>query len=388
MIKPSRKSETIPPFLVMEVLEKAQEMEARGLNVIHMEVGEPDFDSPGCVIECAAEALRHGRTHYTHSLGRRELREAIAAWHAREYGTAIDPELILVTCGSSPALLLTFMAVCDPGDEVIVSNPGYACYPQLVSFGGGTPVFVDVFEADGFQYRPSAIAAKITPRTKAILVNSPSNPTGNLIDRERLAEICALGPLVISDEIYHGLVYEGRAVGVREVSERSVTVNGFSKLFAMTGWRLGYVIAPSELIRPLQKMQQNFFISAGDFVQLAAIAALHDCAPEVEAMRREYDRRRRMVLARCREIGLGVTVPPTGAFYVFGNAMRFCEASGLNSYELAFDILEKARVAVTPGTDFGPGGEGYLRLSYANSYENLTEGLRRLGEYFARLTGR
>jgi len=184
---------------------------------------------------------------------------------------------------------------------VILSNPGYACYPQIVSFGGGTPILVDVDEADGFQYRPEKIREKITPRTKAILVNSPSNPTGNMIDRARFAEICALGPLVVSDEIYHGLVYAEPAVSAREVSERTVVVNGFSKLFAMTGWRLGYAIVPPELTRPMQKMQQNFFISAGDFVQVAAIAALERCDAEVEAMRAEYDRRRRMVLARCRE---------------------------------------------------------------------------------------
>jgi aspartate/methionine/tyrosine aminotransferase len=385
MIKPSRKSLEIPPFLVMEVLEKAKTMEAQGIDIAHMEVGEPDFDSPPCIVERAHEAMRRGETHYTHSLGRRDLREAIARWHARRYGTSIDPETILVTMGSSPALLLVFLALCDPGDEVILSNPGYACYPQIVSFGGGAPVYVAVDERDGFQYRPEKIRAQITPRTKAILVNSPSNPTGNMIERARLEEICALGPLVVSDEIYHGLVYGDRAVSAREVSERTVVVNGFSKLFAMTGWRLGYAIAPPELVRPLQKMQQNFFISAGDFAQAAAIAALEQCDAEVEAMRAEYDRRRRLVLARCRDIGLGVTVEPTGAFYVFTNVKQFCAACGLDCYDLAFDILEKAHVAVTPGTDFGPGGEGYLRLSYANSYERLVEGLNRLDHYFAQI---
>ena len=383
MIKASEKSVSIPPFLVMEVLEKAQAMEAAGRHVVHMEVGEPDFDSPACVIDAAVEALRAGRTHYTHSMGRRELRAAIAGWHAEQYGTTIDPDAVIVTMGSSPALLLAFQALCDPGDEVILANPGYACYPQIVACGGGKPVFVDVYEEDGFQYRPEAIAAKITPRTKAILVNSPSNPTGNLLDRERLAAICGLGPVVVSDEIYHGLVYEGRAASAREFSDRTVIVNGFSKCFAMTGWRLGYLIVPPELARPIQKMQQNFFISAGDFVQAAAVTALQGCAAEVEEMRRAYDRRRRLMLARCREIGLGVTVEPTGAFYVFGNAKAQCARRGLNSYALAFDILERAGVAVTPGTDFGSGGEGYLRLSYANSYENLAEGLSRLERYFA-----
>jgi (5-formylfuran-3-yl)methyl phosphate transaminase len=383
MIKPSKRSANLPPFLVMEVLERAQKMEAAGRHVIHMEVGEPDFDSPKCVIQAGEEAMRRGQTHYTHSLGRRELREAIARRHESEYGTPIDPDCIMVTCGSSPALLLTFMAICDPFDEVILANPGYACYPQIVGAAGGAAVFVDVFEADGFQYRPEQIAAQITPRTKAILVNSPCNPTGNLIDRGRLEEICNLGPLVVSDEIYHGLVYEDRAVSIREITEASVLIGGFSKLYAMTGWRLGYVIAPAELVRPLQKMQQNFFISAGDFVQTAAIAALEGCRDQVEHMRQAYDRRRRYVLDRCAKIGLGVTVEPTGAFYVFANVRQFCADKNLTSYELAFDILEKAEVAVTPGTDFGTGGEGYLRLSYASSLENLVVGMDRLARYFA-----
>jgi len=382
MITPSRKSREIPPFIVMEVLEKAQAMEAAGVDVVHMEVGEPDFDTPACAIDAAVDGLRAGRTHYTHSMGCRELREAIARWHRQQYGTDIDPETIIVTNGSSPALLLTFLALCDPGDEVILSNPGYACYPQIVTFGGGTVVNVDVFEEDGFQYRPEAIAAKITPRTKAILVNSPSNPTGNLIDRARLEAICALGPTVVSDEIYHGLVYEGDPVSARQVCAESIVVNGFSKLFAMTGWRVGYVIVPPELVRPVQKMQQNFFISAGDFPQLAAAAALFGCDEDTARMRAEYDRRRRMVLRRCREIGLGVTVEPTGAFYVFCNVKTHCAARGLTCYDLAFDILDRAHVAVTPGTDFGPGGEGYLRLSYANAFERLFEGMDRLSGYF------
>lgn len=383
MIRPSVKSANLPPFVVMEVLERAQAMEAAGHHVIHMEVGEPDFDSPACVIDAGVAAMRAGATHYTHSMGRRDLREAIAAWHKAQYGTIIDPDTIVVTCGSSPALLLTFMALCDGGEEIVLSNPCYACYPQIVEFGGGKPVFVDVSEAGGFQYRPQKIAEKITPRTKAILVNSPSNPTGNLLGRKRLTEICALGPLVVSDEIYHGLVYGDRAVSVREIADESIVVSGFSKLFAMTGWRLGYLVLPPTLVRAVQKMHQNFFVSAGDFIQVAAIAALADCGADVERMRLAYDRRRHLVLERCRAIGLGVTVEPTGAFYVFVNVKDHCASRTMTCHELAFEILEKAKVAVTPGTDFGTGGEGYIRLSYANSQDNLAEGMNRLAAYFA-----
>jgi aspartate/methionine/tyrosine aminotransferase len=346
-----------------------------------MEVGEPDFETPACIIEAARESLQKGETHYTHSLGRPDLRQAIAAWHLRQYGVDTDPDTILVASGSSQALLLAFLALCDPGDEVILSNPGYACYPQIVTVSGGKPVFVDVHEEDGFQYHPEAIQKKLSTRTKAILVNSPANPTGNTIAAGRLAEICSLGPPVISDEIYHGLVYQGRAVSAREITDRCLVVNGFSKLFAMTGWRLGYLIVPPELVRPLQKMQQNFFISAGDFVQAAAIAALTRCDETVERMRRAYEIRRQFVLRRCREIGLGVTIEPEGAFYVFVNVKHLCAARAAHSYDLAFDILDKAQVAVTPGTDFGTGGEGYLRLSYADSLERLEEGMQRLEAY-------
>jgi len=383
MIVPSKRSASMPPFLVMEVLERARQMESRGIDVIHMEVGEPDFATPACIVEAARASLQRGETRYTHSLGRPDLRRAIAAWHLKQYGLETDPDTVLVTSGSSQALLLACLALCNPGDEVILSNPGYACYPQVVAVSGGHPVTVDVLEEDGFQYRPDAIQKKLSPRTRAILVNSPANPSGNTIAADRLAAICSLGPPVISDEIYHGLMYQGRAISAREFTPQCLVVNGFSKLFAMTGWRLGYLIAPPALVRPLQNMQQNFFISAADFVQAAAMTALTHCDAEVESMRQAYDSRRLFMLRRCREIGLGVTVEPAGAFYVFVNVRRFCAARALSCHDLAFDILEQARVAVTPGTDFGTGGEGYVRLSYASSRAHLEEGMRRLEAYFA-----
>ncbi|MFC1890256.1 pyridoxal phosphate-dependent aminotransferase [Thermodesulfobacteriota bacterium] len=377
-MKISEKARSIPPFLVMEVMERAQALESRGTDVVHMEVGEPDFDTPGAVIEAAMDALGEGKTHYTHSMGRIELREGIAGYYRERYGIDVSPERIIVTSGSSPALLLVFMAICDPGDEIILTNPHYACYPPLIAFGQGRPVFVDVFEADGFQYRPESIRDAITPATRAILVNSPSNPTGNLLSDESMRAIAGLSVPVVSDEIYHGLVYEGRAHSILEFTDDAIVINGFSKLFAMTGWRLGYAIVPEALVRPIQKMQQNFFISAGDFAQSAALAALTECGEELEAMRREYDRRRKLVLSRLRDLGLGVAVEPVGAFYVFCNMKSICEKTGMDSYRLAFDILERAHLAVTPGTDFGPGGEGYIRLSYATDYERIEEGMNRL----------
>ena len=384
-VKISQKAQSIPPFLVMEVLEHAKALESQGHDIVHMEVGEPDFDTPKCVIENAINSLKCGLTHYTHSMGRMELREDIAAYHLMRYGYEVSPERIIITNGSSPALLMTFMAICDPGDEVILSNPHYACYPNLIQFGQGRPVFVDVFEEDGFQYRPESIQEKITDRTLAILINSPSNPTGNLLSPEVMSRIAKMGILIISDEIYHGLVYGGEVRSILEFTDKAVVINGFSKLFAMTGWRLGYAIVPEKLVRPIQKLQQNFFISAGDFVQEAARTALFGCADELERMRTEYDRRRKLVLKRLKELELGVKVEPQGAFYVFFNAKKLCEQTGMNSYELAFDILEKAHLALTPGTDFGIHGEGYLRISYATQYEKIEEGLDRLEKYIKRL---
>jgi aspartate/methionine/tyrosine aminotransferase len=223
------------------------------------------------------------------------------------------------------------------------------------------------------------LGSYLTPRTKAVLVNSPGNPTGTLASATNLARIAELGPYVISDEIYHGLVYEGKEHCILEFTDRAFVINGFSKVYAMTGWRLGYLLAPPDFIRPLQKLMQNFFISANPFVQRAGIAALTQAGPEIEDMRTTYDTRRRFLLAGLAKLGFRIPVPPTGAFYVFVNARHL----SADSYALAFDILEKAKVGVAPGIDFGPGGEGFLRFSYANSLENLQEGLRRLETYLA-----
>ncbi len=373
----SKRLAPIRSFIVMDVLEKAHEMERQGLHVVHLEVGEPDFDTPSCVKEAACRALDQGYTHYTHSLGMFELREAICDSYRREYGVSVDPGQVLVTSGTSPALFLVFSALLDKGDEVILPDPHYACYPNFIHFVEGVPVTVPVSETEAFQYDPEVISKKITSRTKAVLVNSPSNPTGNLLSDARMEAIAALSPYVVSDEIYHGLVYEGRARSILEFTDRAFVLNGFSKLYAMTGLRLGYLIAPKAFIRPLQKIQQNFFISANAVVQTAGLAALREAGEDVQRMRRVYDKRRRFMIRRLKAMGLGVAVEPTGAFYVFANAKHVSE----DSYALAFDILEKARVGVTPGVDFGKNGEGFLRFSYANSLENIQEGMDRLEKY-------
>lgn len=372
------KAVNIPPFIVMDVLERAQHIERETrTTVIHLEVGEPDFDTPTCVVDATMQAMRNGRTHYTHSLGLLELREAIAAYYQAKYRVTISPDQIIVTSGTSPAMLLLFAALLEQGDEIILSNPRYACYPNFITMLNGVPTDVPVYAENGFQYTVAAIRERITPRTKGILINSPSNPTGNLLAPEVMRQIAELSPVIISDEIYHGLVYEGEEHSMLEFTDRAFVLNGFSKLYAMTGWRLGYVIAPKTFVRAIQKVQQNFFICANSFVQWGGVAALTQAGADTLRMKEIYNTRRKAMLNGLRRIGFEISVDPTGAFYVFANARKF----GADCYKLAFEILEHAHVAVTPGIDFGTNGEGYLRFSYANSLENIQEGLRRLDAY-------
>jgi aspartate/methionine/tyrosine aminotransferase len=384
-MKPAKRCENITPFIVMEIMEKIHKMEASGIDVIHMEIGEPDFNVPECVNKVSMEAFASNETHYTHSLGDIRLRKAIVDYHKTTYQTTIDPGQILVTSGTSPAMLLLFSVLVNPGDEIIISDPHYACYANFINYVQGIPVTVQVFEEQGFIFTAEAIKEKITPKTRGILINSPSNPSGNVIPKKRMQEIVKIAEAnnlyVISDEIYHGLVYEGKEHSIYEFTDKAFVLNGFSKLFAMTGLRLGYLIAPPEFVRALQILQQNFFICTNSVAQLAGAAALKDAQKETSAMRETYNKRRIYVVKRLKQMGFGIAVEPTGAFYVFGNAKHISN----DSYALALDILEKAHVGVTPGIDFGPNGQGYLRFSYANSMENLKIGLDRMEGYLKNL---
>jgi aspartate/methionine/tyrosine aminotransferase len=374
-----RKSEKIPPFHVMEVLERAKELERAGKSIIHLEIGEPDFPTAPHICEAAFNALKAGETKYTHSLGLPELREAVAQYYNQKFSLEINSGQVVITSGTSPALLLLFMGLLDPGDEVVMSNPYYACYPNFVEYLGGRPVFAYTREDEGFGLEPEAVAGAMTSSSKAILINSPCNPTGHVLQPETLkgiAEIAGSVP-VISDEIYQGLIYKGKDHSILEYTDNSFVLNGFSKLYAMTGWRLGYLIAPAEYIRPLQKLQQNFFICANSFVQHAGIAALRGPQEHVKEMVATYDSRRRYILKRLAEIGFGIKSEPEGAYYVLANAKEF----GSDSLLLSRRILEEAGVAATPGIDFGDGAEGYIRFSYASSLENIKEGLDRIEKY-------
>ena len=377
---PSKLSEEISPFYVMEVLERAKELEARGESIVHFEVGEPDFPTPQVICEEAIRALNDGDTKYTHSLGTVELREAISDDYEKTYGVKVSPGRVIITMGSSPALFLSMLSLLDTGDEVIITDPHYACYPQIIRIAGGVPKTVRIYEEEGYQIDVGRLKKAITPRTKAILINSPANPTGAVLRPEVIGEIAALGVLVISDEIYHGLVYGEKASTIFEFTQNAFAVNGFSKLYSMTGWRLGYFIVPEQFVRPVQKLQQNLFISPNPFVQRAGVAAIRKGKEEAFRMVEQFDRRRKAMIEGLRELGFRLDTEPEGAFYVFVNTKE----PGRDSRKLAFNMLEKARVAVTPVIDFGEGGEGYLRFSYATSIGDIEEGIKRLGDYINR----
>jgi aspartate/methionine/tyrosine aminotransferase len=377
------RTERINPFIVMDVLERCQELERSGRDIIHLEVGEPDFDTPAVIKDAAVSALAQGKTQYSHSLGVLELRQAVCDDYKSRYGVTVTPDRVLITSGTSPAMLLIFSALLNPDDEIILSDPGYACYPNFITYVDAVPGYIPVFEDAGFQFDPDDVKRRLGGRVKAILINSPSNPTGNLLSADRMKELAALGPTIVSDEIYHGLVYEDTEHSILEFTDNAFVLNGFSKRYAMTGWRLGYVIAPKHFVRPMQKMQQNFFISANTFVQWAGIAALTQAGKEVDRMRAVYNERRHYIIDALKALGFGITVDPQGAFYVLANAGKFTRSS----YDFAFEILESAGVGVTPGIDFGKNAEGYIRFCYANSLENIKTAMGRieafLGDYRA-----
>lgn len=372
----SQKATRIPPFYVMEVLERAQELEQSGRAIIHLEVGEPDFPTARYICEAAYNAIRAGETRYTHSMGLPRLRQAIADHYNRKFNLELNPEQVIVTSGTSPALLLLFMGLLNQGDEVILSNPYYASYPNFIEYLGGRPVYVYTCEDEGFSLTADAVARALTAKTCAILVNSPSNPTGHVMHPKTiraLAELAGSVP-VISDEIYQGLVYKGGDHTILEYTDNAFVLNGFSKLYAMTGWRLGYLIAPPGYMRTLQNLQQHFFICANSFVQHAGIAALEGPQDYVKEMVATYNERRKFIVRRLKQIGFGIASEPSGAYYVLANAKQF----NPDSLELSRHILENVGVAVTPGIDFGEGAQGYLRFSYANSIQNISIGLDRV----------
>lgn len=374
----SNLSGAILPFRAMDVLERALEHDRCGRAIAHLEVGEPDFDVPDCVKSAMEKALRDGGTHYTHSLGELELREEIASYYSRVRGCEVSPDQIVVTAGTSGGLLLLMRLLLDPGDEVLLADPGYACYPNFVVSSAGAVRRFPVREAAGWKINPSDAVGKVTPQTRAVLLNSPSNPTGASQSVSCAGSFLDADVPVISDEIYQGLEYgPDRAptlAGLAGAEAPVFVLDGCSKRWAMTGIRIGWIVAPRGAMRRLQSLQQNLFICASSVAQAGALAALRFGACDAERMRLEYARRRDLLVDGLRRLGFSVPHTPDGAYYILAGAHHL---DG-DSLRLAFRILEEAAVGVGPGIDFGPGGEGYLRFSYAASMETLELGLARL----------
>ena len=373
----------IEPFHVMALLARAKALEAEGRTIIHMEVGEPDFPSPRPVCEAGIRALERGDLFYTPALGLPELRAAIARYYGTHYGVDVTPERIAVTSGSSAALLLALAVLMNPGGEVLVTDPGYPANRHFVRLLDGTPVNVPVGPDSRYQMTPELLERYWSERTVAALVATPSNPTGTLIGREDLARMASFarqrGGVLIVDEIYHGLVYDGRAETALGLAHDVFVINSFSKYFNMTGWRLGWMVAPEAYMGHLDRLAQNVYLSPPAPAQRAALAAFdRETLQILDERREEFRARRDYLVPALRKLGFGIPAMPQGAFYVYAN----CSALTDDSYAFAYKLLERAGVAITPGVDFGSyRASEHVRFAYTNSIDRLQEGVARIARY-------
>ena len=372
------------PSGIRKVNEKALAMERCGEKVIHFEIGRPDFDTPEYIKKAAIESLNAGNVFYTSNFGTMELRQAIADKLKRENGADYKATEIFVTAGLSEAVFAVLATILEEGDELLVPDPVWLNYINVPNLLNAAPVTYELKEENGYQLDLDEIKSKITPKTRAIVIVTPNNPTGGVLSQETLEGLAKIvienDLLVISDEVYERLIYDGEKhvsiASLPGMKERTFTMNGMSKAYSMTGWRLGYVAAPEEYITVINKFHQHNTTCAVSFGQAAAVVALRDEGEEVNEMVKEYQRRRDYAVKAINEIDGISCLCPKGAFYIFIN----CKALGKTSAELADYLLENAKIALVPGEVFGPGGEGYLRMSFANSYENIVEGCKRLGE--------
>ena len=373
----------IEPFHVMALLARARELEAQGRSIIHMEIGEPDFPTPEPVIRAGVRALERGELFYTPTPGLPQLREAIAGYYRSRYGVAVSASRILVTTGASAALMLACAALIDPGDEVLLADPGYPANRHFVRVVEGAPCAVPVNAASGYQLAPAHLERHWGPRTVAALVASPSNPTGTLISTERLAAMAGIarakGGTLIVDEIYHGLVYEGEYTTAAAFADDVFVINSFSKYFNMTGWRLGWMVAPEAYAPEIDKLAQNLYLAAPTPAQHAALAAFEpETLAILEQRRREFQARRDYLVPALRSLGFDIPVMPQGAFYVYAGCGRLTK----DSLGFARELLERAGVAITPGIDFGANApERHVRFAYANSIKRLQEGVSRIADF-------
>ncbi|HEX9016298.1 MAG TPA: pyridoxal phosphate-dependent aminotransferase [Chloroflexota bacterium] len=363
-----------------DVLNQAKALEAQGKNVIHLEIGEPDFDTPAPIVKAAQEALGQGFTHYGSSQGLPELREAIAAEASATRGVKFSPSQVIVTPGAKPIMFYTMLALAEEGDEVITPDPGFPIYRSMIDFAGAKPVPLVLREELDFSIDLDELRSKITPKTTLLILNTPQNPTGGVVPAEQLEEIAKLAVehnlWVLSDEVYRRILYKGEHISITSfpgMVERTIILDGYSKTYAMTGWRLGYAIAPESLVPHFVKLANNDVSCTSTFIQRAALACA-DAEPDVEKMVAEFAVRRELVIEGLNAIP-GISCRwPSGAFYAFPNVKEV----GVSSREFAHYLLHEMGVAVLSGTAFGDAGDGYLRISYANSVPNLREALRRI----------
>ena len=370
------------------VLARAKVLEREGRDVIHLEIGEPDFDTPSHISEAAVQALRAGQTHYCPSAGIPELRDAAADFLSATRGIDVRPANVLVGTGAKPFLFFTILATCNPGDEVVYPDPGFPIYESAISWAGGTPVPLPLLEERDFTFDPNDLADRLSARTKLVILNSPQNPTGGVLSPDDVGTTAELlagnAAWVLSDEVYSQMLYEGEHASIASLEgmlERTILLDGLSKTYAMTGWRCGFAAVPAALVNPLTKFFVNSTSCVPPFVQLAGVAALTGPQDEPRAMLEEFRARRDLIVAGLNELPGVSCRRPKGAFYVFPNVSGI----PIDTEELASRLLEEAGVAVLAGTAFGRVGEGNLRLSYANSRENLTRALERMHVFLARL---
>lgn len=387
--KTAKRMESLPFSEIRAVMEKATKMQQAGENVIHLEIGRPDFDTPEKIKEAAYESLKAGHVFYTSNYGIPALRKEIAKWETEHHGVQYDADEVLVTVGVGEATYASMAAFLEDGDEVLVPNPVWLNYIHVPSSLGAVPVTYNLKEENNYQIDTEELESKITDKTKMIVIVNPSNPTGGVLSRETLEKLSQLAIkndlLVVADEIYSQLVYDDtKHVSIASLpgmKERTITLGGFSKAYSMTGWRLGYMCAPRGIIAACVRVHQYTITCASSFVQEAAVTALRDCADDVEAMRQEYQRRKDYAVKALNEIDGISCNDPQGAFYIFVNV----KSLGMSSMEVAEYFLEEAKVAMVPGSAFGSEGEGYLRLSYACSYEDLQEAIRRIKDAVEKL---
>ncbi|MES0372345.1 MAG: aminotransferase class I/II-fold pyridoxal phosphate-dependent enzyme [Mariprofundaceae bacterium] len=373
-----RKIDLIEPFRVMQLLERGKELEAEGKKIIHMEIGEPDFLTPDSVITAAKNHLDHHNQFYTPSTGAPELQQALSDWYGTEYGVEVSPERILITPGTSGAFNMIYSVLLEAGESVLLPDPGYPCQRNFIRLAGGEPANIPVGPESRYHLSNDLVQKNWTDKTRAAVVINPGNPTGTLIDPDELKKIALTcsdrGGYLISDEIYHGLTYGTKAPCALQFDDQAIVVNGFSKRWAMTGWRVGWIIVPENLVDACRRVMQNIFIAAPTLSQYAAIAALKE-KNAIEMMRQAYDERRQYLLSELPRLGFDIVVEPQGAFYIYANVKNITD----NAKSFCWDLLEKRGVAITPGEDFGTfNSNSHVRFSYATGMEELQEGIRRL----------